>query len=150
GGEISGPGNAFVGVYLASLGMSGSAIHFITETKPDTIAWLSEADAREHEISAIFVDHPGGRPSGLPPLAFLAFPGLPKEVEAVRREGEQATKEAQSLFRLAGSCRAYGGRIVSLTGRGSENAVVRGVRGRIESMAECYRQSGGEDITTRR
>jgi len=43
--STSGPGNAVVGAYYSELGLSDSAIHFLTVAKPGDMTWLTYADA---------------------------------------------------------------------------------------------------------
>jgi hypothetical protein len=48
--ETVGPANALVGAYLNQLGLSTSAIVYLTEAPPGSIRWLSPAEARARAI----------------------------------------------------------------------------------------------------
>jgi hypothetical protein len=49
-------GNAMIGSYLTHLGLSASAIVFITEADPREISWLTEAGARRYNIEVGLFD----------------------------------------------------------------------------------------------
>jgi hypothetical protein len=48
--ETVGPANALVGAYLNQLGLSTSAIVYLTEAAPGSMRWLSPAEARARAI----------------------------------------------------------------------------------------------------
>jgi hypothetical protein len=54
---VSSTGNAVIGGYLADLGLSRSAIRFITSTPPDDILWLTLEDAQKHGIEVLQMDN---------------------------------------------------------------------------------------------
>jgi hypothetical protein len=48
--SVSGPGNALVGTYLRDLGLSYSAVKYITQAAPTSMEWLTFEEARQHDI----------------------------------------------------------------------------------------------------
>lgn len=58
--EQTGVGNALIGAFLNQLGLSTAAIVFIESPRPDDIAWLSTADARQLGIEVSML--PASRP----------------------------------------------------------------------------------------
>jgi hypothetical protein len=50
----SGVGNAILGSYLGSIGLSMDAIYYVTQAPPSSINWLSQADAARVGIQAKF------------------------------------------------------------------------------------------------
>jgi hypothetical protein len=54
--SVSSSGNALVGGYLMKLGFGWRAISYLTETKPDSMAWLNGAKAKELGIAANVID----------------------------------------------------------------------------------------------
>ena len=57
----SGVGNAIVGAYLNSLGLSQNAIAYISTAPPDSMTWMSLEDAEEVGIEVKVVDGKGDR-----------------------------------------------------------------------------------------
>jgi hypothetical protein len=53
-GQITGPGNALVGAYLNKIGLPYGAVVYITSASPDSITWLSQADAQRIGIDVAF------------------------------------------------------------------------------------------------
>jgi hypothetical protein len=53
-GQITGPGNALVGAYLNKIGLPYDAVVYITSAAPDSITWLSKADAEKIGIEVAF------------------------------------------------------------------------------------------------
>jgi ATP-dependent protease ClpP protease subunit len=54
-GEISSIGNAVVGAYLNKIGLSLTAVMYITEAKPETMTWLTAADANRYGIDVVVI-----------------------------------------------------------------------------------------------
>jgi hypothetical protein len=54
--SVSSSGNALVGGYLMKLGFGWRAISYLTETNPDSMAWLNGAKAKELGIAANVID----------------------------------------------------------------------------------------------
>jgi Methyl-accepting chemotaxis protein (MCP) signalling domain len=46
-GQITGPGNALVGAYLNKIGLPYNAVVYITSASPESMTWLSKADAEK-------------------------------------------------------------------------------------------------------
>src|ERR1700730_10594600 len=53
-GQVTGPGNALVGAYLNKIGLPYDAVVYITSAAPDSITWLSKADAEKIGIEVAF------------------------------------------------------------------------------------------------
>lgn len=53
-GQVTGPGNALVGAYLNKIGLPYDAVVYITSASPDSITWLSKADAEKIGIEVAF------------------------------------------------------------------------------------------------
>jgi hypothetical protein len=53
-GQVTGPGNALVGAYLNKMGLPYDAVVYITSASPDSITWLSKADAQKIGIEVAF------------------------------------------------------------------------------------------------
>jgi hypothetical protein len=53
-GQVTGPGNALVGAYLNKIGLPYDAVVYITSASPDSITWLSKADAQKIGIEVAF------------------------------------------------------------------------------------------------
>ena len=53
---MSTSGNGLVGGYLMKLGFGWRAISYLTETNPDSMAWLNGAKAKELGIAANVID----------------------------------------------------------------------------------------------
>jgi hypothetical protein len=49
-GKVTSAGNALVGAYLSQLGLPSAAVVYITEPPPDSIRWLTAADAQQYGI----------------------------------------------------------------------------------------------------
>lgn len=58
----SGAANAVMGAYLGSLGLPESAIYFVTDAKPEGMAWLTQAKASELGFDVFVLDRPVPRP----------------------------------------------------------------------------------------
>jgi len=74
-GKESGLANALVGAYLNKIGLPYSAVMYITRAAPDSMTWLSAADAKGHGIDVEVFDFPRTAvapvpvaPSGVPPM----------------------------------------------------------------------------------
>ena len=55
-GQVTSSGNALVGAYLSQLGLSSSAIVYLTKAPPSELQWLSEADAGRLGITVSLID----------------------------------------------------------------------------------------------
>jgi hypothetical protein len=76
----SGQGNALAGAYLANLGLSYTAIAYLTSAAPDEMAWLTPAKARQLGISLDFLSkeeagHTAAQATHTPPPVLV--PALP-------------------------------------------------------------------------
>ena len=54
-GEVStsSVGNALIGAYLATIGLSNDAIVYITQARPTEMTWLNIGEARQHGIQVL-------------------------------------------------------------------------------------------------
>ncbi len=59
----AGRANALVGAYLNRIGLSYSAVAYITEAAPTSMTWLNAADATQHGIEVAVLDGKGGSAS---------------------------------------------------------------------------------------
>ena len=57
-GKETGPGNALIGAYLSRIGLPDSAVLYITQAPPESMTWLSAADAVKHGIDVELRDNP--------------------------------------------------------------------------------------------
>jgi len=57
----SGAANAVMGAYLGSLGLPASAIYFVTDAKPDGMAWLTQEKASALGFDVFVLDRPAPR-----------------------------------------------------------------------------------------
>jgi hypothetical protein len=62
----SGAANALLGAYLNRVGLPYSAVVYITQSAPESIIWLSMADAKRLGIEVSPLDTPGRVPDTLP------------------------------------------------------------------------------------
>lgn len=83
----TGVGNALLGAYLSQIGLSETAIFYITKAPPDQMTWLTVADAARHGIRVQLL-------SNLPTVPQPAFP-TPSVADAVENQTRQFV---QSLF----------------------------------------------------
>ena len=49
-GKVTSAGNALIGAYLSQLGLPSAAVVYITEPPPESIRWLTAADAQQYGI----------------------------------------------------------------------------------------------------
>ncbi len=77
--EESGVGNARVGAYLDSIGLSEQAVMFATEAHPDDMRWLKLEDARHLGIDVAILP-PLGSPRSTPSAS--SSPAVPSLVQA--------------------------------------------------------------------
>jgi hypothetical protein len=62
-GEVTGVGNAVMGAYLNKIGLRYEAVAYITSASPDSITWLTMADAQQFGIEVtLFVPPLAKRP----------------------------------------------------------------------------------------
>jgi invasion protein IalB len=73
----NGLGNALIGGYLSQIGLSDRAIAYITQTPPNSMAWLTPSDARLNGINVIVYD-PESPASAALPGSTPSQPILPK------------------------------------------------------------------------
>src|SRR5262249_34844701 len=59
----TGGGNALVGAYLNRIGLSHSAVLYITQSAPTSMTWLNAGDASQHGIDVALLDGTGGSAS---------------------------------------------------------------------------------------
>ena len=52
--DVSSSGNALVGSYLHQLGFNESVVIYVTDAQPDSMQWLTEADAKSIGLEAMF------------------------------------------------------------------------------------------------
>jgi len=57
-GRESGVGNAMIGAYLNKIGLSYSALTYITQAAPNSMRWLSARDAEKHGIDVELLGSP--------------------------------------------------------------------------------------------
>jgi hypothetical protein len=58
-GQVTGVGNAVIGAYLNKMGLPRGAVAYITTASPDSITWLTPADAKQYGIKVnLFVPPP--------------------------------------------------------------------------------------------
>ncbi len=88
---VSSAGNALVGAYLNQLGLSNSAIMYITEASPNEIQWLTFADAQDVEIDVRSFAHAVEKRTQPPEQ--IAPPGSDTTLSSI----EAVTKQMSSL-----------------------------------------------------
>jgi len=59
-GQVTGVGNALLGAYLNRVGLPYSAVIYIAQAAPNSVTWLSFADARRLGIEVTLVDSAAG------------------------------------------------------------------------------------------
>jgi hypothetical protein len=59
-GQVTGIGNALMGAYLNRIGLPYSAVVYIAQAAPDSVTWLSFADAKRLGIEVKLLDSPAG------------------------------------------------------------------------------------------
>lgn len=62
-GKVTSAGNALVGAYLSQLGLPSAAVVYITEPPPDSIRWLTAADAQQYGIDVKVLSLPDNQNS---------------------------------------------------------------------------------------
>jgi hypothetical protein len=75
GGEVTGPGNAIIGAYLAKLGLGAAAIVGMTEALPKDMIWLDHRRAKEWGVTWQLVPWP--RTTSDPKRAAMPVPTAP-------------------------------------------------------------------------
>jgi hypothetical protein len=50
-GQVTGVGNALIGAYLNRIGLPYSAVIYISQAAPNSMTWLSIADAKKQGIN---------------------------------------------------------------------------------------------------
>jgi hypothetical protein len=60
-GQVTGPGNALLGAYLNRVGLPYSAVIYIAQAAPDSITWLSLADAKRLGIEVSLLNSAAGK-----------------------------------------------------------------------------------------
>jgi hypothetical protein len=100
-GDVSGAGNALVGAYLNKIGMSPSAIVYITAAAPSSMKWLTFNDAKLYGID---VDFLAGQSSTPPPTSSANQSRSPLELAAIEfvqthaaAESAQATESVETV-----------------------------------------------------
>lgn len=76
GTTVSSSGNALVGAYLNQLGLSSSAIEYLTSAPPDGMAWVSPDQARRLDVEVAVLDIDAA-PSALPSSALPSSASRP-------------------------------------------------------------------------
>jgi hypothetical protein len=90
-GQETGVGNAIVGAYLNKIGLSYSAVIYITKAAPDSITWLSVADAGKLGIDVQLLDP--ARAAAVSALPFPPAPASPRNKAGDDRQKLSATSE---------------------------------------------------------
>jgi len=101
--EVSRSGNAVLGAYLGRLGMSSSAIIYMTSAPPEQLEWLTKAQAARYSIAFIqdnpamvsaakWPDPPSAKPPELSPLHYYLGTGVLAVVNAFQSQ-QQAIHE---------------------------------------------------------
>jgi hypothetical protein len=101
-GQITGPGNALVGAYLNKIGLPYNAVVYITSASPESMTWLSKADAEKLGIEvSLFQLSPTTsrktvvRPPSTPPQPTAGTGGYLVQVSSQRNEADaQASYQA--------------------------------------------------------
>lgn len=155
-GEVTSSGNALVGAYVSQLGLTDSAVMFVTAAQPEDMNWLTSNDASRYGIEASFGSVPAKfqialpapsriEPNNAPSILTAPTPTQSEAVARIRSEGERAKRTADKQNRLSGSCRSKGPLLRSISGRGTRTAVAEATYDLNAHLEECYRQSGPFD-----
>lgn len=59
-GQVTGVGNALLGAYLNRVGLPYSAVVYVTQARPDSVTWLSFADAKRLGIEVTLLNSAAG------------------------------------------------------------------------------------------
>ena len=57
-GKVTGVGNAVMGAYLNKIGLRYDAVAFITSASPETVTWLTVAEAKQYGIEVALFQPP--------------------------------------------------------------------------------------------
>jgi hypothetical protein len=98
--SVSSNGNAIVGAYLTNMGLSYTAVNYITSAPPAGITWLTTADAQRLGIEYWFMPGPVSATLTAPPIA-IAPPPVAPPVTAVRSPEQVAWDELNSRLNLS-------------------------------------------------
>src|SRR6266568_300448 len=60
-GQVTGVGNALLGAYLNRVGLSYSAVIYVAQARPDSVTWLSFADAKRLGIEVTLLKSAAGK-----------------------------------------------------------------------------------------
>jgi sporulation related protein len=96
--QITGPGNALVGAYLNKIGLPYNAVVYITSASPESMTWLSKADAEKLGIEVSFfqlIPTTTQKPAVLPPPTPQTRGGYLVQVSSQRNEAD-----AQAAYRV--------------------------------------------------
>jgi len=75
-GQVTGVGNALLGAYLHRVGLPYSAVIYVVQARPDSVIWLSFADARRLGIEVTLLNSAAGKLGpGVPPRLGVAVSG---------------------------------------------------------------------------
>jgi hypothetical protein len=77
-GQVTGVGNALLGAYLNRVGLPYSAVVYVAQARPDSVAWLSFADAKRLGIEVTLLNSAAGklRPAVQPRLGVAVSDGF--------------------------------------------------------------------------
>ncbi len=77
-GQVTGVGNALLGAYLNRVGLPYSAVVYVAQARPDSVTWLSFADAKRLGIEVTLLNSAAGRlrPATHPRLGVAVFEGV--------------------------------------------------------------------------
>jgi len=60
-GQVTGVGNALLGAYLNRVGLAYSAVIYVAQAQPDSVTWLSFADAKRLGIEVTMLNSPAAK-----------------------------------------------------------------------------------------
>jgi hypothetical protein len=77
-GQVTGVGNALLGAYLNRVGLPYSAVVYVAQARPDSVTWLSFADAKRLGIEVTLLNSAAGRlrPATHPRMGVAVFEGV--------------------------------------------------------------------------
>jgi len=77
-GQVTGVGNALLGAYLNRVGLPYSAVVYVAQARPDSVTWLSFADAKRLGIEVTLLNSAAGklRPAVQPRLGVAVSDGF--------------------------------------------------------------------------
>jgi hypothetical protein len=98
-GQETGVGNALIGAYLNKIGLPYSAVTYNTKASPDSMTWLSVADAKKTGIEVeISSSQTIQNATGAPPLPRLPVASARRKAQA---PGEQCAYCTQLVTKLS-------------------------------------------------